>query len=81
MVLYNSWVTLSAVLEKVEFAGTGALTLSGSEANFGSVTVSNSHSSGVTAPGDWTLENDLIINSGKVNSKEVHPLLIVLVET
>ncbi len=54
--------TLSA--GEVEFGGTVPLTITGNAPNFETVIISNSHSSGITAPSSWTIANDLQIQSG-----------------
>jgi fibronectin-binding autotransporter adhesin len=51
---------------EVEFAGTVPITLSGALPNFETVVVSNTHSSGITAPGSWSISNDLQIVNGSI---------------
>ncbi len=48
---------------EVVFAGTAPITLSSSNPTLAHVSISNTHSSGVTAPASWTLNGNLQINS------------------
>ncbi len=48
----------------VTLGGTQAITLSDNTPNFNSVTISNSHASGVTAGSAWTVADNLLITSG-----------------
>lgn len=48
----------------VIFGGTGQITLAGAAPSLKSVTIANTHASGVTPAAGWTLTGDLNVNSG-----------------
>ncbi len=50
--------------KEVEFGGTGLITLTDSNPMFESVTVSNSHATGLSPLTNWTISQDLLIKSG-----------------
>lgn len=50
----------------LNFGGTGALTLSGTPGSFHDVTISNTNAAGITPTTDWTLTNNLTVNSGAI---------------
>ena len=51
---------------EVEFGGTAPITITQTSPDFNTVTISNTNSSGVTAPGNWTIDDNLIISSGAI---------------
>ncbi|MDI1233079.1 MAG: T9SS type A sorting domain-containing protein [bacterium] len=56
--------TLFSSSGEVEFGGTAALTITNSNPGLNIVTISNTHSSGVTPPSSWTILDELNIAAG-----------------
>lgn len=48
----------------VNFAGTGAMTVSGSSTAFSNVNITNTNAAGIAPPADWVMASNLAIGSG-----------------
>ncbi|MFA6057553.1 MAG: T9SS type A sorting domain-containing protein [Taibaiella sp.] len=60
----------------VNFGGAGAMTLSGTPVSFHDVIISNTNVAGITPSSDWTLTNNLLVNSGATLNAGNHSLLV-----
>lgn len=60
----------------VNFGGTGAMTLSGTPVSFRDVVISNTNVAGITPSSDWTLTNNLLVNSGATLNAGNHSWLV-----
>ncbi|RYY49827.1 MAG: T9SS type A sorting domain-containing protein [Chitinophagaceae bacterium] len=51
---------------RVTFGGAGQMTVTGNPLSMRNVTVSNTHASGISVNGNWTLTNSLTVNAGSI---------------
>jgi hypothetical protein len=69
-IIFNPTTTVALALGTfvstgtVNFSGTGAITVSGTNPSFGTVTVSNTNSAGVTASSTWTVGGNFNVGAG-----------------
>jgi hypothetical protein len=60
----------------VNFGGAGAMTLSGTPGSFRDVVISNTNVAGITPSSDWTLTNNLLVNTGATLNAGNHSWLV-----